>query len=78
MADGKEQGPRVADLAGVCCATGKSSLCSLPRGLEGDAPGAAMGVQVLFDPDAPYEARLPSWAEVTAALSVVAVREVKR
>jgi phosphopantothenoylcysteine synthetase/decarboxylase len=22
-----------------------------------------MGVQVLFDPDAPYEARLPSWAE---------------
>jgi phosphopantothenoylcysteine synthetase/decarboxylase len=37
-----------------------------------------MGVQVLFDPDAPYEARLPSWAEVTAALPVTAVREVRR
>lgn len=37
-----------------------------------------MGVQVLYDPDAPYEARLPSWAEVTAALPAVAVREVKR
>jgi hypothetical protein len=28
----------------------------------------SMGVQVLFDPAAPYESRLPSWAEVTAAL----------
>jgi phosphopantothenoylcysteine synthetase/decarboxylase len=37
-----------------------------------------MGVQVLFDPDAPYEARLPSWAEVTASLPTTAVREVKR
>ena len=37
-----------------------------------------MGVQVLFDPDAPYEERLPSWAEVTAALPVTAVREVRR
>jgi phosphopantothenoylcysteine synthetase/decarboxylase len=27
-----------------------------------------MGVYVLFDPDAPYEARLPSWAQVAAAL----------
>jgi hypothetical protein len=27
-----------------------------------------MGVQVLFDPDAPYKSRLPSWAKVTAAL----------
>jgi len=27
-----------------------------------------MGAYVLFDPDAPYESRLPSWAEVTAAL----------
>ena len=26
-----------------------------------------MGVRVLFDPAAPYESRLPSWAEVTAA-----------
>ena len=29
-----------------------------------------MGVHVLFDPDAPYEARMPSWARVTAALPV--------
>jgi hypothetical protein len=28
----------------------------------------SMGVTVLFDPDAPYESRLPSWAEVAAAL----------
>jgi phosphopantothenoylcysteine synthetase/decarboxylase len=28
----------------------------------------AMGVHVLFDPDTPYEARLPSWAQVAAAL----------
>jgi len=27
-----------------------------------------MGVLVLFDPDAPYEARLPSWSDVAAAL----------
>jgi hypothetical protein len=27
-----------------------------------------MGVTVLFDPDAPYERRLPSWREVIAAL----------
>lgn len=27
-----------------------------------------MGVTVLFDPDAPYERRLPSWREVVAAL----------
>ena len=31
-----------------------------------------MGVRVLFDPDAPYEPRLPSWAEVTAALPAAA------
>jgi phosphopantothenoylcysteine synthetase/decarboxylase len=35
-----------------------------------------MGVQVLFDPAAPYESRLPSWAEVTAALPAVSKREV--
>lgn len=29
-----------------------------------------MGVRVLFDPDAPYERRLPSWNEVVAALPV--------
>lgn len=38
----------------------------------------SMGVQVLFDPDAPYEARLPSWAEVTAVLSATAVRGVQQ
>ncbi len=27
-----------------------------------------MGVRVLFDPDAPYERRLPPWGEVVAAL----------
>jgi hypothetical protein len=27
-----------------------------------------MGVRVLFDPDAPYEHRLPPWSEVVAAL----------
>ena len=37
-----------------------------------------MGVQVLFDPDAPYEARLPSWAEVTKVLSATAVQGVQR
>ena len=29
-----------------------------------------MGVRVLFDPDAPYERRLPSWREVVDALPV--------
>ena len=29
-----------------------------------------MGVRVLFDPDAPYERRLPSWSEVVDALPV--------
>jgi phosphopantothenoylcysteine synthetase/decarboxylase len=37
-----------------------------------------MGVRVLFDPAAPYEARLPSWAGVTAALPAAAVRGVSR
>jgi hypothetical protein len=34
-----------------------------------------MGVRVLFDPDAPYERRLPPWSEVLAALPVRAVSE---
>src|SRR5579871_5041998 len=38
----------------------------------------SMGVQVLFDPAAPYESRLPSWAEVTAALPAAATQEVTR
>ena len=29
-----------------------------------------MGVRVLFDPQAPYERRMPSWAEVVSALPV--------
>jgi hypothetical protein len=37
-----------------------------------------MGVQVLFDPAAPYESRLPSWAEVTAALPTAATQGVTR
>ena len=38
----------------------------------------SMGVHVLFDPAAPFEARLPSWAEVTAALSAAATQGVTR
>jgi phosphopantothenoylcysteine synthetase/decarboxylase len=30
-----------------------------------------MGVRVLFDPDAPYERRMPPWSEVVAALRPV-------
>jgi phosphopantothenoylcysteine synthetase/decarboxylase len=33
-----------------------------------------MGVRVLFDPNAPYERRLPPWNEVIAALPVPAAR----
>jgi len=35
-----------------------------------------MGVWVLFDPDAPYERRLPPWSEVVSALPVAASRGV--
>jgi phosphopantothenoylcysteine synthetase/decarboxylase len=34
-----------------------------------------MGVQVLFDPDAPYDSRIPVWDDVLASLPVCAVRE---
>jgi hypothetical protein len=37
-----------------------------------------MGVTLLFDPAAPYESRLPSWAEVAAVLPAVTKREVTR
>jgi phosphopantothenoylcysteine synthetase/decarboxylase len=37
-----------------------------------------MGVHVLFDPAAPYESRLPSWAEISAALTGAATQEVTR
>jgi phosphopantothenoylcysteine synthetase/decarboxylase len=33
-----------------------------------------MGVQVIFDPRAPYERRLPAWSDVVAALPVPAAR----
>jgi phosphopantothenoylcysteine synthetase/decarboxylase len=35
-----------------------------------------MGVRVLFDPDAPYERRLPPWSDVIAALPVAAGQTV--
>jgi phosphopantothenoylcysteine synthetase/decarboxylase len=35
-----------------------------------------MGVRILFDPDAPYERRLPPWREVIAALPAPAGRKV--
>lgn len=38
----------------------------------------SMGVCVLFDPAAPYESRLPSWAEVTAALPAAVTQGVTR
>jgi phosphopantothenoylcysteine synthetase/decarboxylase len=38
----------------------------------------AMGACVLFDPAAPYESRLPSWSEVTAALTGAATQGVTR
>ena len=34
-----------------------------------------MGVRVLFDPDAPYERRMPAWRDVVAALPVLASRQ---
>jgi phosphopantothenoylcysteine synthetase/decarboxylase len=37
-----------------------------------------MGVTVLFDPAAPHESRLPSWAEVSAVLPAATKREVTR
>jgi phosphopantothenoylcysteine synthetase/decarboxylase len=37
-----------------------------------------MGVRVLFDPAAPYESRLPSWAEVMAALPAAVTQGVTR
>lgn len=34
-----------------------------------------MGVRILFDADAPYERRMPPWADVVDALSAAAARE---
>jgi hypothetical protein len=47
----------------------KPQLASHPAFGAGLDTLRSMGVRVLFDPDAPYESRLPSWAEVTAAIS---------
>jgi phosphopantothenoylcysteine synthetase/decarboxylase len=46
----------------------KPQLASHPAFMASLETLRGMGVRVLFDPDAPYEARLPSWAGVAAAL----------
>jgi phosphopantothenoylcysteine synthetase/decarboxylase len=46
----------------------KPQLASHPAFAASLGTLRGMGVRVLFDPDAPYERRLPSWSEVTAAL----------
>ncbi len=46
----------------------KPQLASHPAFSASIATLRTMGVQVLFDPHAPYERRLPSWSEVVAAL----------
>lgn len=47
----------------------KPQLASHPAFTASLAVLRGMGVQVLFDPDAPYECRLPPWSNVIAALS---------
>jgi phosphopantothenoylcysteine synthetase/decarboxylase len=56
----------------------KPQLASHPAFVASLETLRSMGVQVLFDPDAPYEARLPSWADVTAVLPTTAVRELQQ
>lgn len=34
----------------------------------------SMGIRVMFDPDAPYERRLPAWEDIAAALPAPAAR----
>lgn len=46
----------------------KPQLASHPAFQASIGTLRGMGVQVLFDPEAPYERRLPSWREVVAAL----------
>ena len=53
----------------------KPQLASHPAFNASLATLRGMGVRVLFDPDAPYERRLPPWREVVAALPVAAGRE---
>jgi phosphopantothenoylcysteine synthetase/decarboxylase len=52
----------------------KPQLASHPAFIASLETLRGMGVQVLFDPDAPYERRLPAWREVVAALPVTAGR----
>lgn len=53
----------------------KPQLASHPAFAASLETLCGMGVRVLFDPDAPYERRLPPWSEVVAALPVAAGRE---
>jgi hypothetical protein len=52
----------------------KPQLASHPAFAASIATLQDMGVQVLYDPDAPYERRLPSWADVVATLPAPARR----
>jgi phosphopantothenoylcysteine synthetase/decarboxylase len=56
----------------------KPQLASHPAFAASLATLRDMGVVVLFDPEAPYEARLPSWAQVAAALPAAVARGVER
>jgi phosphopantothenoylcysteine synthetase/decarboxylase len=49
----------------------KPQLASHPAFTASLATLRGMGVQVLFDPDAPYERRMPPWEDVAAALPVL-------
>lgn len=50
----------------------KPQLASHPAFIASLQTLRGMGVRVLFDPDAPYERRLPPWREVIEALPVKA------
>lgn len=47
----------------------KPQLATHPAFTQSLATLRHMGMHVIFDPDAPYERRLPSWRTVTATLS---------
>lgn len=48
----------------------KPQLANHPAFTESLATLRGMGVRVLFDPDAPYERRMPPWSEVVAAIPI--------
>jgi phosphopantothenoylcysteine synthetase/decarboxylase len=52
----------------------KPQLASHPAFGASIAELRAMGVRVLYDPDAPYERRMPPWADVVASLPEEALR----